>query len=128
MGRSILIDTNVIIDLFYRRMPQSGGIYVADIINSGNYCLSVINQIELLGYPSDTLQQQYLSEIINNARILPLTVDVVNKAIELKRSRKIKTPDAIVAATALVFELNLLTRNTKDFDWLQLALINPHEL
>ena len=55
-------------------------------------------------------------------------MDVVNKAIELKRSRKIKTPDAIVAATALVFELNLLTRNTKDFDWLQLALINPHEL
>jgi predicted nucleic acid-binding protein len=31
MGRQVLIDTNVIIDLFYRRLPRVGGAYVAEI-------------------------------------------------------------------------------------------------
>ena len=128
MGRSVLIDTNVIIDLFYQRMPQAGGNFLTDIINSGQYYFSVINQIELLGYPSDEIQERYLIEVINNAKILPLSPRVVHKAIELKRSRKIKTPDAIVAATGLVYDLDILTRNTKDFDQLELTLIDPHQL
>jgi len=40
----------------------------------------------------------------------------------------VKLPDAIIAATALVHGLPLLTRNTTDFSALPgLTLLNPHD-
>jgi predicted nucleic acid-binding protein len=42
---------------------------------------------------------------------------------------KIKTPDAIIAATALATESIIITRNTKDFGKIEgLEAINPYEL
>jgi predicted nucleic acid-binding protein len=39
----------------------------------------------------------------------------------------IKLPDAIIAATALVYELTIITRNTKDFEKIEgLNVINPY--
>ena len=37
--------------------------------------------------------------------------------------------DALIAATALVYQLTLVTRNTKDFDWVpNLHILNPFEI
>ncbi|MBK8704770.1 MAG: PIN domain-containing protein [Saprospiraceae bacterium] len=44
--------------------------------------------------------------------VLSLTDDVVQK---LRKQYKIKLPDAIIAATALVYDLTLVTRNISDF-------------
>ncbi len=42
--------------------------------------------------------------------------------------KKIKLPDAIIAATALHYDLTLLSRNEKDFNWVDgLTLENPWE-
>ena len=56
-----------------------------------------------------------------------LTEPIINRAIELRKSYKTKLPDAIIAATALVNDFTLVTRNVKDFDKIKgLAVINPH--
>ncbi|MFY8003432.1 MAG: PIN domain-containing protein [Chitinophagaceae bacterium] len=45
---------------------------------------------------------------------------------ELRKNFKIKLPDAIIAATAIVNELTLITRNTNDFKHINiLRTINP---
>jgi len=49
------------------------------------------------------------------AYVFPLNEDIVAKTIELRKKYKIKLPDAIIAATALVFNLVLITHNTIDF-------------
>ncbi|MBL7803801.1 MAG: hypothetical protein JNL02_08720 [Saprospiraceae bacterium] len=47
----------------------------------------------------------------------------------LRRSFKIKLPDAIIAATALVHELDLVTRNREDFSKISnLTVLNPYEI
>ena len=38
-----------------------------------------------------------------------------SSSIELRKARKIKLPDAIIAATAIVHDLILVSRNDKDF-------------
>ncbi len=49
-------------------------------------------------------------------------------AIKIRRSYRLKLPDAIIAATALYLGLPLITRNVKDFtNILELRLINPFE-
>ena len=58
-----------------------------------------------------------------------ITADIIAQTIALRVQHKIKTPDAIIAATALVYDLELITRNLSDFRAIQgLKLIDPHNL
>ena len=56
--------------------------------------------------------EQWLSQTFT---IINLDQPISIKAVEIRKSRKIKLPDAIIHATALVSERLLVTRNTKDF-------------
>ncbi|HET9505789.1 MAG TPA: type II toxin-antitoxin system VapC family toxin [Hymenobacter sp.] len=58
-----------------------------------------------------------------------LDANIVRETIAIRRQRKIKLPDAIIAATALVHNHILVTRNTADFKQLAgLQLLDPHSL
>ena len=56
--------------------------------------------------------EQWLSQ---NFTTLNLDQPVSIKAVEIRKNNKIKLPDAIIQATAVVSERLLITRNTKDF-------------
>ena len=56
--------------------------------------------------------EQWLSQTFT---IINLDRPISIKSVEIRKSRKIKLPDAIIHATALVSERLLITRNTKDF-------------
>jgi len=61
--------------------------------------------------------------------VLDIDNEVVLKTIEIRKSIKIALPDAIIAATALVYDFTLLSRNTKDFKNIpELKLQNPWEV
>ncbi|NJK84443.1 MAG: type II toxin-antitoxin system VapC family toxin [Saprospiraceae bacterium] len=60
--------------------------------------------------------------------IFELESDIKRKTAEIRKAYKIKLPDAIIAATALAYDLTLLTRNVSDFKNIDgINLINPHE-
>ena len=55
--------------------------------------------------------------------------EIIQTCVNLRKSKIIKLPDAIVAATALVSNLTLTTRNVSDFKNIPgLKIINPWEL
>jgi len=84
----------------------------------------------LLGF-SDITNNEELKflEFIDAANLIDLGKDVVNKTIEIRKLSKIKIPDAIIAATALLNELAIITRNTKDFSKVEgLELVDPFNL
>ncbi len=110
-----LIDTNVIIDLFEGRLPQNAAIWVDNLVISGNATVSVINKIELLGFNSSPETYQNLVNLINMGTLLSLTDAIVDETIALKKIKRIKLPDAIIAATALVHNLKIVSHNTGDF-------------
>ncbi len=125
MGKRYLIDTNIIIDFSENRLPLNAKLFVAEIIdNEPN--ISIINKIELLGF---SLVTPEIIEFTDSTNIINLTEDIANQTISLRKKRKIKLPDAIIAATALVYKLTLISRNAKDFDVIDgLEFINPYEL
>jgi toxin FitB len=52
---------------------------------------------------------------------------IVEQTILLRKKHKIKTPDAIIAATALVHDLTIITRNSGDFEKIEgLKTVNPY--
>ena len=125
MGKGFLIDTNVVIDFVAGRLPVGGNALMVQQLKSGHH-LSVINRMELLGFQDVPATIQ---EFADTARIYPLDEEVEAKTIALRKQYRLKLPDAIIAATAMIHDLKLLTRNTKDFDGIKgLQVVNPHNL
>ncbi|MCD4682805.1 MAG: PIN domain-containing protein [Bacteroidales bacterium] len=54
--------------------------------------------------------------------------NIEQKSIEIKQRCKIATPDTIIGATALLYNLTVVSRNNKDFKKINgLKLYNPFE-
>jgi predicted nucleic acid-binding protein len=60
---------------------------------------------------------------------LDITPDVISYSVNIRRDKKIKTPDAIIAATALANDYTLMSNNDKDSkDIKGLKYINPYSI
>lgn len=111
MGKKYLIDTNVIIDFCSNKIPELHQNKIAEIIdNSPN--ISIINFLELKSAKSLNREIELFT---NYANTISLEPEVINKTVEIRKKYKIKLPDAIIAATAIVYNFTLLTHNYKDF-------------
>ncbi len=71
-----------------------------EVINSTPN-ISVITKIEVLGYKTSSEAYRLLLDFIEDSIVLGLSDDVVEKTIEIRKENKTKTPDAIIAATAI---------------------------
>jgi predicted nucleic acid-binding protein len=79
--------------------------------------------------PDDPADLIPFEELAATVSILPLDEVVVKDTIALRKSHKIKLPDAIIAATARSHGLTLVSRNEADFQKITgLSLINPHNM
>jgi len=68
----------------------------------------------LVGATEDEAQvRDFLS---SHFGIVSLDLAVAERAVHLRRTHRIRLPDAIIWATAQVNDAILVTRNTKDFD------------
>jgi len=56
-----------------------------------------------------------LHNFINDALVIELEQPIKLKTADIRKAHKLKLPDAIIAATALVYDLTLLSRNLADF-------------
>lgn len=129
MEQRYLIDTNIISHLFSDKIPHQGKEFVTSVINS-EFITSIVVQIELLTYHDFPEKMSLIEEFINMATILHLDNEVAQKTIEIrKKIRKLALADYIIAATAILNNLILITNNEKDFLNIKgLKIINPHKL
>ncbi len=123
-----LIDTNVISDYFSASLPESGLRFMDSVIDAVPK-LSIISQIELLCWKTDAAKEQQVKDFIADSTIFDITTDAITHCVHIRRSKKDKTPDAIIAATAIVNGLTIITRNTKDFDKIEgIEVLNPYDI
>ncbi len=126
MGKRYLIDTNIAIYFLDGHIPHSAIPFLSGVLNQESN-ISVITKIELLGWNFPNSEKMSINQaFVDNSVVLPLDNEVVAKTIELRRSYKIKLPDAIIAATAMVFDFTLISRNDNDFEKIKgLKYFNP---
>ncbi len=125
MGTNYLIDTNTLLEFVGNTLPLKAHAFVENVINE-SFNVSVINRIEVLGHESAT---QDLTDFMNLANTCQLTEAIEKQTISLRKQKKIKLPDAIIAATALVHNFIVISRNVKDFVNIEdLNYVNPYEL
>jgi len=120
----MLVDSNILI---YASQPEHAQLrqFIADDVPA----VSAVSYVEVLGYHQlDDEERQYLEEFFRLARVLPLSQAVLDQAVALRQQRKMSLGDALIAGTALVHGLTLVTRNVDDFQWVQgLTLLNSFE-
>ncbi|MEI7831265.1 MAG: type II toxin-antitoxin system VapC family toxin [Prolixibacteraceae bacterium] len=129
MARKILIDTNIAIGYIGNRLSAKSMDAIANIFDA-EYHISVINKIELLGYPNlHKNEEEKFNLLINHSILHPIDNKIIEETISIRKGHKIKLPDAIIAATCLVNGLDILTLNTQDFKNIDgLRVIEPETI
>jgi len=120
-----LVDTNILI---YHLNGQSvASEYI--IKNYSDIAISIITRIEVLSYSSfDEEQEVKVRHLLDAVQMVRLSDAIAEMTAQLRRQYRIKTPDAIIAASALSEDAELVTRNTKDFLSIEgLIVLNPFE-
>lgn len=108
-GVKYLLDTNFILGMLksspdvLKRISERG-IFAAEC------SYSAITRMELLGFAGITHDEEALiRNRLENFTLVPLTMPIEDVVIKLRQTRKIKLPDAIIAATAIYSGVELLT-------------------
>jgi predicted nucleic acid-binding protein len=118
----VLLDSNIII---YAARPEHQALrrFIAEHAPA----VSVVSYVEVLGYHRLTEQdRRYFEDFFIAAPVLQISIDILDRATYLRQQRKIGLGDALIGATALVHDLQLLTANTADFRWIpDLRISNP---
>jgi predicted nucleic acid-binding protein len=120
----VIFDTKVLIYL-------SKYVLKPEVILREKAAISVITKIEALGFSfSKAEEHKLLYDICNELEIVPLSDSIAEQTINLRANNRIKLPDAIIYATALVQGVPLITNNIADFKSLgnKVELINPFTL
>jgi predicted nucleic acid-binding protein len=126
MGKRYLIDTNAVIDFCNGKMPENG----RNLLLGINPEISIVTNIELFATKNISSQEyELLERFVVFSTVHDVNKSLIDKTINIRQNYKIKLPDALIAATALVNSLTLISRNTKDFEGIEgLAFINPYDI
>ncbi|MDB4920590.1 type II toxin-antitoxin system VapC family toxin [Mucilaginibacter sp.] len=124
MGKKFLIDTNILIDFQTRNIPQKGFEYVVQAIDD-SFNVSFISYIEFVGYKNVTLAME---SFIALADVIEINKNIINQTVLIRKTHQIKLPDAIIAATAIIYDLILVSHNNKDFKNIKkLHIVDPYK-
>jgi predicted nucleic acid-binding protein len=105
----VLFDTCILID-YLRGIPQAR----AECGRYSDRGISVVTWMEVMaGATKDNDDET--REFLLNFQSLPLTTQVAEHAVAIRRMKRIKLPDAIILGTAETYGRVLITRNTRDF-------------
>jgi len=106
-GSKMRLDTNIALYLL------GGDQVLATVLNEKEVYISVISEMEMLGYPGIATEEIIrIKSFLAETTIVELTPDIKNKTIELRQFYNVKLPDAIIAATAISQNIPLLSADS----------------
>ena len=122
-----LLDTNAVINYLGDTLPARAMQFMNAIVDD-NCNISVITKMETLGFAFKSIaEERTMVTFISGSNVLVINDEIVAKTIAIRKTKKIKLPDAIIADTALVYDFILISRNTSDFTSIQhLHVIDPY--
>lgn len=114
-----LVDSNILIFSAKPEYPQ-----LKELLEQDDIAVSELSRLEVLGFRNLTDEaEEYFNAVFELVTVLPISKEIINRAIELRQQRNIKAADSIIAATALLYCTELITRDS-DFNNIPDLIIN----
>jgi len=115
-----LVDSNIII---YHLNNES--LATEFLLNNANQCaISQITYIEVLSFPLTPEQERDVKNLLERFKMIDVNKEIAIQATVNRKIKKIKIPDNIIASTAQVNNLILVTRNSLDFNALDVQILD----
>lgn len=120
-GNKYLLDTNIILYII------SGDKTISNYLHQKDIYISIISEIELFGFQKLTpKEEKQLKAFLLELRVIQLDEAVKNEAISLRKKYSLKLPDCIIAATAITWNLTLISAD-KQFKQVQNLSLEIYE-
>lgn len=117
-----LFDTNIIID-YLKGAPEARRV----IVENPERAISIITWIEVMAGPNAQMDGA-LRGFLASFDLIDLNEQVAEQAAAIRRTHRLKLPDAIIWASARTAGLMLLTRDLKDFPANDPGILIPYRL
>lgn len=119
--QNLLIDSDVIIEL--TRKSQKALDALTEYQKHYRLCVSSITRYELLIGSRNKQELRDLLQLLGTFETLPLNEIIAHYAERLllayNLSHNLQLADSLIASTVLVYQIELLSRNKKDFAYIQ---------
>ncbi len=103
-GNKLFLDTNIILYLL------NGDQTLAELLNNKQLYISVITELELLGYKDITAKEEkVIKAFVAQCKIITINNTVKQETIRIRKTYETKLPDSIIIATALYLDFPLIT-------------------
>lgn len=125
---NLLIDTDILIDV--ANQDTTAQQRLATESQTAILGISIITVMELLVGCRNKNEQQALNKFLQQFEICPMSEQASDKATELMQtytlSHGLQIPDALIAATALALNIPLLSKNQRDYRFIDNLSLLPY--
>jgi predicted nucleic acid-binding protein len=110
MSGNILFDSNAVIKYLDR---EPGFVDLSPFLKENNCFVSVITKLEILGWTNITpTDEKRIGEFLSGLAVLPLDATIEEETIQIRRQTTLKLPDAIIAATAIAIDAEVVSTDS----------------
>ncbi len=112
----LVIDSNIFVD-YLRNYPSAIEFFKSLLNSQDDISFSAITETELIAGKScnDSNVRNIVLNMLNGFNKIEVNNQIALRAGDLCRLYEIALPDSVIAATALVYKADLLTKNLDDF-------------
>lgn len=117
-GNKLFIDTNIVLYLL------NGDITLAEMLNHKQIYISVITELELLGFKNISAEEEMvIRDFVSQCKVININNVIKEETIRIRKSYNTKLPDSIIIASALYLDFPLITADSDFRKVEELALI-----
>ncbi len=128
MSPLTVVDTDILIDA--ARRVREAVECLAGIEQQSALAVSAITQMELLVGCRNKTELRHVEKFLQRFQVLKLTEPISDRAIDLLRqyrlSHGLAIPDALIAATAMVWNQSFISKNQRDYSFIKGLQLLPY--
>lgn len=117
-GKEILVDTNIFLYL------MNGNDTIEEILQGKNIYVSFMTELELVGFKNiNPKEEKQIHNLLSDCSIILMNDLIKVKYVDLRKKYHLKLADAVIAATAIVYNMPLITADKQFRTVKELTLI-----